>query len=167
MKIFGMFICILCSMNASAQKPNEKADRAYENMKELVSNRKFSFNADSASPISGRSQSMTTNDNFLDFKKDSVAAYLPYFGEVTTSIDYSGEGAIAFNTKPLKYNMRINDRKRRITIVFNALGKSGLYRVVLEINGSGFANLLVKSINRTGIRYYGRVQPLKAERNKR
>ncbi len=160
--IHFLLIAVCCADMLFSQKPNDSADRAYENIKELVSNRRFSFNADSASPISGRSRSMTTNDNFLEFKKDSVSAYLPYFGEVTTSIDYPDEGAITFNAKPLKYNVLFNDRKRRITITFDVSGKSGLYRVVLEINGSGFANVLVKSINRTGIRYYGRVQPLKA-----
>jgi hypothetical protein len=99
-------------MNAFfAQGGKERASMAYENMRVLVTNGNFSFEADSATPVSGHSISMATNSNHLMFKKDSIEGYLPYFGEVTSGVSYSGHGAILFNSKPIKYKVRYNDSK--------------------------------------------------------
>jgi hypothetical protein len=156
--LIAYFVC--CTNLLFAQKGKEKVSMAYKNMSALVSHGNFSFEADSATPVSGHSISMATNSNHLKFKNDSIEGYLPYFGKVTSGVAYTNDGAIILNSKPLKYKVRFNEGKRRITITFNALEKSGLYVGILEITASGYANLRMTTVNRTSMRYYGRIYAL-------
>ncbi|MCJ7468530.1 MAG: DUF4251 domain-containing protein [Maribacter sp.] len=159
-KLKILILLVFCIHVLAAQTRKEKATKAYETTKALVTSGNFMFDADRANPVSGSSISMTTNANYLKIMKDSVSAYLPYFGTVTSSLGYSGEGAIQFDTHPANYKAQFNDAKRNITVEFSAFGKSELFDVILEISGSQYANLLVNTMSRSSIRYYGKISTL-------
>ena len=153
-----LLLLVLVPSMILAQDKKERDRLAYEQTKKLVESQNFIFEANRALPISGSSVSLITNDNFLLIQQDEVHAYLPYFGEGRVSTTYGGEGAIAFKGAPLDYKVLYNDRKYRITIKFNAKGKSEKHGVILDINAHGFTDLIVKSMNRTTISYYGKIK---------
>ena len=155
-KVF--MLLILAPSMILAQGKKERDSLAFEQTKKLVESQNFIFEANRALPVSGSSVSLITNDNFLLIKRDEVHAYLPYFGEGRVSAAYGGEGAIAFKGAPMDYKVRYNDRKYKITIQFDAMGKSEKHGVILDINAHGFTDLIVKSMNRTTISYYGKIK---------
>lgn len=159
MKFSTIFLLLVLSPSIILSQGKKERDRlAYEQTKKLVESQNFIFEANRALPISGSSVSLITNDNFLLVKRDEVHAYLPYFGEGRVSAAYGGEGAIAFKGAPIDYKVRYNDRKNKITILFDATGKSEKHGVILDINAHGFTDLIVKSMNRTTISYYGKIK---------
>ncbi len=154
----GFLLLVLVPTMILAQGKKEKDQIAYEQTKKLIESNNFIFEANRALPISGSSVSLITNDNFLLIKGDEVYAYLPYFGEGRVSAAYGGEGAIAIKDAPVDYKVRYNDKKNKITIQFDAMGKSEKHSVILDINAYGFTDLIVKSMNRTTISYYGKMK---------
>jgi hypothetical protein len=153
-----LFLLVLAPSMILAQAKKERDRLAYEQTKKLVESQNFIFEANRALPISGSSVSLITNDNFLLIKGDEVHAYLPYFGEGRLSAAYGGEGAIAIKGALVDYRVRYNDKKNKITIQFDAMGKSEKHGVILDINAYGFTDLIVKSMNRTTISYYGKMK---------
>jgi hypothetical protein len=153
-----LLLLVLAPSMILAQGKKERDRLAYQQTKKLVESQNFIFEANRALPISGSSVSLITNDNFLLFKQGEVHAYLPYFGEGRVSAAYGGEGAIAFKGAPMDYQVRYNDNKNKITIRFDAMGKSEKHGVILDINAHGFTDLIIKSMNRTTISYYGKIK---------
>ncbi len=164
MKLSSMFLLIVLAPTLIwAQSKKERNKVAYEQTKKLVDSQNFIFEANRALPISGSSVSLITNDNYLRIQGTEVDAYLPYFGQGRLSA-LPGDGAIAFKGAPLDYNVRYNDRKNKITIQFDAMGKSEKHQVTLEINANGFTDVIVRSMNRTTISYYGKIKMYQGER---
>jgi hypothetical protein len=159
MKLAIVILCLVLAPSMIWAQGKKERDRlAFEQTKKLVESQNFTFEANRALPISGSSVSLITNDNYLRINGDEVEAYLPYFGEGRVSVSYTGDGAIAFKGPPLAYMVRYNDRKNKITVQFDAMGKSEKHGMILDINAYGFTDLIVKSINRTTISYYGKIK---------
>jgi hypothetical protein len=160
----ALLLLVLAPSMILAQGKKERDSLAFEETKKLVESKNFIFEANRALPISGSSVSLITNDNFLRINEGEVHAYLPYFGEGRVSAAFGGEGAIAFNGAPMDYKVQYNDRKNKITIQFDAMGKSEKHGVILDINAYGFTDLIVKSMNRTTISYYGKIKTYEGSR---
>lgn len=103
------------------------------------------------------------NANYFKMEKDSVSAYLPYFGERQMGGNYGGtKGGIEFKGAPEDieitptdkngYNIRfsINDKEN----------KSENYKVYIQIFPDLNANIVINSSQRLSIRYRGVAMPL-------
>lgn len=103
------------------------------------------------------------NTNYLKMEKDSLSAYLPYFGERQMGGNYGAtKGGIEFkgipedleitSTDKSGYNIRfsINDKEN----------KSENYKVYIQVYPDLNANVVINSSQRLSIRYRGVAMPL-------
>lgn len=155
--LFIMILLPICSV--VGQGAAEKRQQQFEKTKKLVDGRQFRFEAVNVKPRLGASISLVTTTNRLEIKNDSVQAYLPYFGELRIA-QYNGEGAIQMNDLLKAYEVRVKENKRRLEIQFSADGPTGLQQVMMQVNGSGWTTVLVRSMARPSISYYGKLKPL-------
>ena len=90
-----MLIGICCFNTAGAQTKTDKKAARIEKMTQLINSRNYIFIADNVSPARGGGRSLTC-EYYLTVAKDSVIAFLPYFGRAYLA-DYSGyDGGIKF-----------------------------------------------------------------------
>ena len=112
---------------------------------------------------SGSNISLIANPNYLKMMGDSVAAYLPYFGERQLSGGYGTENAIKFNGLPDKLEVSRNSKKETYAIVFTIKEKSEVYQVTITLFNSLSSHITINSSQRNFIRYIGKVSELPEE----
>jgi len=164
-KVFftALFVCFITSISAQskttkAQTKKEKAKRMYGQTKALISSGAFEFTGTWAFPLGGGRINLIGNPNNLEIKKDSVQAFLPYFGVIQAGgVDYRGQGGIRFDDRMENYLVDFNDAKKRITITFNARSKKENFQVVLTIHKNRNASLVATGLYRNAIRYNGEI----------
>src|SRR5690606_7693517 len=103
------------------------------------------------------------NTNYLRMDKDSISAYLPYFGERQMGGNYGGtNGGIEFEGVPKNLKITPTD-KNGYNISFSINDKENNpenYRVYIQIFHDLNANMVISSSQRLSIRYRGVAMPL-------
>ena len=161
-------LAISASVDAQSKKEQKKAKalEEFEATKKLVESENFEFQADWATPTSGRRVSLTTNPNFLKYSKDSVDIYLPYFGQITGGgASMTGDGGIVCNGPRSKYKMTVDDKKQKIIIDFEVSNKDDTFKFNMQIYKSGSTFINVNSNFRNSISYDGKIKIPQPENN--
>ena len=112
---------------------------------------------------SGSNISLIANPNYLKMMGDSVAAYLPYFGERQLSGGYGVANAIEFKGLPDKLKTAWNSKKETYTISFTIKEKSEVFQVTITLFNSLASHITINSSQRNFIRYIGKVSELPKE----
>jgi len=135
-----------------AERKAQEAARQIE-IKTAVENKDFKIAVNRASPLRGRSISLTSSYD-LAVQNDSATAYLPYFG-VTFRADYgSTEGGIKFTEPMFNYTTKFNKRKGYV-ISFEIKSQKDFYRININIGISGHASINISPTNSDSIIYNG------------
>jgi len=158
-----MFFVLLASF-ATGQTRAEKKEIKFDKVKELIVSGNFVFVADRAIPRGGSSISLATNHNYLKVLGDSTVAFMPFFGERFNTGRIGEPVAITFESNIEGQMVEHNDRKGKTTLKFSARNKYDRFGVILEVSRSGWANLLIRSIDRSTINYYGQIMALDKEK---
>lgn len=113
------------------------------------------FKAQTALPSSGGLINLTT-DYDLRFSKDSIVAYLPYYGRAY-SASYGQEGGIRFTSTSFDY--KIKERKKGLgwEISFKPKDVRDIRELNMIVSTNGNATLQVSSLNRQPINFNGNV----------
>jgi len=101
--------------------------------------------------------------NFLEIKNDSVKGYLPFFGEQRLSAgSYGGQNlAIHFEEPTKELIKKINTNKAKLELDFSASQKgtdNDRYDITIEIYANKNVRVNITPVNRTFIRYDGRLE---------
>ncbi|MBT8181664.1 MAG: DUF4251 domain-containing protein [Eudoraea sp.] len=112
---------------------------------------------------SGSNISLIANPNYLKMMGDSVAAYLPYFGERQLSGGYGIANAIEFKGLPDKLEISQNSKKKTYIIGFTIKEKSEVFQVTITLFNSLASHITINSSQRNFIRYIGKVSELPKE----
>lgn len=116
----------------------------------------FTFVANQVLPVRGVSRYLT-GEYTLKVTKDTVAAYLPFFGRAYTAPLNASEAGIEFVSKDFEYQKKVTKRGNyEIHIVPRDIRNS--YQFFLTIFKNGEATLSVSSIQRESISFYGTVK---------
>lgn len=154
-----LLICMAFFANiAVAQKSDSTKEKQVEN---LLNNHEYIFIANYANPMSGRMRTLTSEYS-LQVQKDTVTAYLPYFGTVTTpSMQLlNGEGGIKFTSTKFNYTMTTGKKSRKdIQIKINDSGDAR--QLTLTVFSNGSASLNVISSGRQPVSYRGYIEAIK------
>jgi len=171
-KAFIISVLLMVTTIISAQTKAErkqlkeiKAQKEYLETKTLINSRIFAFEGEWVTPSGGGSINLIGNTNYLKVSKDSVNAYLPYFGVVHSGIGYGG-GGLKFNAPMKNYKVEFNDKKKRIRIKFESKNSSERFDVVLSVFYGGNASLSITGSHRSNISYQGKVSSVKEEDEK-
>lgn len=107
--------------------------------------------------------SLISSRNFLKIRKDTIEAYLPYFGSRQGISKQNNLGAIEIYDTPENFNMTYKAEKRRTKISFSVGQKNSQenYDVLLYISNNRSSTLTIISNKRDRIGYRGKATALK------
>ena len=113
----------------------------------------------------GGSINLTGSQYDFVVKKDSVVAYLPYFGRAFNAPYNPNEGGIKFTSKDFTYKETVN-KKGSYTIQINTKDvKRENYRFTLNVSTKGYATLIASGNNKQPITFNGVLQETKKKEN--
>jgi hypothetical protein len=155
----------LQTVNAQSTKSQKKAAKEAW-VKKKVDEKNYVFKADFADPQGGGRRTLTDDYDFV-VAKDSVIAFLPYFGRAYMAPTDPSEGGIKFTSTNFDYEAT-RSKNGNWDILIKPREKNGtdwrdVQSLRLTITTSGYASLSVISTNRSYISFDGRIE----ERGKR
>jgi uncharacterized protein DUF4251 len=144
-------------MPAAAQDTKQqKQDNKEAAIKALVDAQHYSFEAQTALPLGTRIRNLTPGYE-LKVRKDTIEAYLPYYGRAYSATIGSSDGGIQFKTTDFKYTA--TEAKKggwNITIAPKNAGDTRL--ITLFVSQAGYASVQVTSNNKQSISFNGYIQ---------
>jgi hypothetical protein len=162
-KLFLLFACIWGSLNVAhgqGTRSERQAARAAD-VKKSVDDVNFVFKANYANPQGGGGRQLTS-DYDLKVVKDSVIAFLPFFGRAYVApTPGTTEGGIKFTSTNFKYDAK-QRKKGGWEIVIKPKDNDitnwrDVQQLILYISANGYASLQVLSSNRSPISFDGEI----------
>jgi hypothetical protein len=149
MKKFLTFVILMFTVFAGFAKDDKaKAD----SIKKRIENKSFVFVAQSAMPLKGQFISLSSSFD-VTISGDTVTAYLPYYGEVHTSIFPGEESGIKFKSIRNKYKMQPKKNGWNISIKPEDVGHN--VELNFDISKSGSVMLRVNDYRKDPITFRG------------
>ncbi|QEC74471.1 DUF4251 domain-containing protein [Mucilaginibacter ginsenosidivorax] len=160
--VVAAFIFIGINMAGAQTRQEKKAARVAE-VKQLIESQNFVFDANYVNPSRGAGRALTSSDYDLTITKDTIIAYLPYFGRAYVAPSYgSTEGGIKFTNTHFTYALKAGKKDGwNITIkpTNKNIGDSrDVQSLYLTVSSDGYASLQVISTNRDAISFNGTIQ---------
>ncbi|MHB8208338.1 DUF4251 domain-containing protein [Mucilaginibacter sp.] len=159
LKISSVFLFVFIIVNANAQQTAKqiKQQQKAASIKHKIDEQKYTFIAQYAQPLRG-GQKYLTSDYDLRVKRDSVIAWLPYFGRVYMDVPYNPtDDGVKFTST--KFDYKITEKKKGgwiITIVLNDVRRT--QKLLLEVFPNGSATLQATSNSRDAISFLGYIK---------
>ena len=146
--------------SAFAQTKKERQAAKIALVKSMIDSARYVFNADYAYPLRGPQKALTS---YYDLKvaKDSVIAYLPYYGRAYVAPYNPTEGGIKFTSTNFMYSKKQKkDGSWQIIIKpkdHNITDWRDVQQLTFDISPDGYASLQVLSSNRAPISFNGTI----------
>ena len=162
MRTILFIVSMLLISCGSTQKTTDESQTSQ--VRQWAQDKQFTIESQYANPLRGNQISLIGNSNFLTVKKDSVSAYLPFFGQRQSGNVLDG-GAIEFEGIPKEYQMMYNQKKQSSVIKFNISEKGENYNVTVTLYDNKNSTITVNSSQRDFMRYDGEVEALPEDDN--
>lgn len=175
-----LVLLLVCSSCGSGKDAVTEATKA--KVDQMIANREFEFTGQWAMPLSGNDMNqlwnagllppgdtpnrinLIGNYNFLKVNRDSVSAYLPFFGGQQFNVNVnSRDQAIQFEEEVTDLQVTYDERKERYDIRFSASKGQHGYVLFLTVLSNATATLRVNSSTRDNISYQGSIKALSPE----
>ncbi len=163
-KSLAAAVLVSAFFNAASAQTSRQEKKAAEQaaVKNMVDNNHFYFVAQYALPMTGSSKFLTSTYD-LKVTKDSIIAFLPYYGvaHMAPSPAEANEGGIKFTSTDFAFTQK--EAKKggwQITIKpkdHNITNWRDVQQMTLDISKDGYASLSVISSNRDPISFQGNV----------
>lgn len=152
--ILLLFSVISFSSLTFAQSKKDKDKMKEAEVRQMVNDHNYTFQAQYANPIGGGHRYITP-DYDVRVTKDSVIAYLPYFGRAYFDVPYNPtDGGIKFTSTKFTYVSK-EKKKGGWDITIEPKDVKYLQRMTFFISQSGYANLGFIMTNRSAISFDG------------
>ncbi|HWZ14439.1 MAG TPA: DUF4251 domain-containing protein [Mucilaginibacter sp.] len=164
MKTLLKFVVVLtlalaCSYAAGAQTPKQSAKA--QAVKNMVNNINFVFQANYVNPQRGGARSIDYGYDLV-VSKDTITAYLPYYGRAYVAPTDPTEGGIKFKTTHFDYKAKTNKKGGWDILIVpkdkNISDMRDVQSLRLSITSTGYASLNVTSTNRDFISFDGYIE---------
>jgi len=143
-----------CGTTQTAAEKEQKALR----IKEKVESPKFTFYAKTAYPMRFRPIHLTGSYYDLKVSKDTVSAYLPYYGRAYVAPLDPTEGGIKFTSTKFEYKVEKGKRSGNWKITINTLDTGRGLSLFLDVWDNGSARLNVIDPDRQTIFFEGSIE---------
>jgi hypothetical protein len=157
-KLFLVFAVAMGALNVALAQTKAEKQTAIKNM---VDNKNYVFEANYALPMRG-GQKQLTSDYDLRVSKDSIIAYLPYYGRAYMAPVDPTEGGIKFTCTNFSYTTKLRKNGTwDITIKprdKNITDWRDVQELTMNISPNGYASLQVVSSNRDPISFDGDIR---------
>ena len=148
------FVALAPMIQSKAQdSKKEKAAKQEQAIQTMTSDRRFVFQAQSASPMKGGTRQLSPGYTIV-VKGDTVDCYLPYYGRAYSASINPSDAGIKFTSSDYEYI--VNERKKGgfdITIAPKDVHNS--VKVYLSVARNGSASARVTSSDRQPISFNG------------
>ncbi|MDN3585488.1 DUF4251 domain-containing protein [Pedobacter aquatilis] len=164
LKIFLSVIFAATLTQAMAQTDKETTAR-------IITEQYYTFNANTALPMAnndinqilrsmpgamgGGTINLTGSQYDLKVTKDSVVAYLPYYGRAFNAPYNPTEGGIKFKSKDFSYKLSKNKKGSYTVNIRTKDLKQENFQLTLMVSQNGYGNLFVFSNNKQSINFQG------------
>lgn len=149
--IFALLIITLTIPAGAAAQDNQENPVAAS-----IRSQHYVFKATTAMPLRGRTVQLTS-DYSLTIRKDSVIAFLPYFGRAYSAPIGRTTGGIDFTSTDFTY--KADERKKGgWEIEIRPKDADDVQVIVLSLSKNGYGRLNVTSQNRQAISFNGYVE---------
>ncbi|MDB5154474.1 MAG: hypothetical protein JWR54_3225 [Mucilaginibacter sp.] len=140
--------------NAQTTKKDKQAAKEAA-IKNSINARHYTFIANYVLPQRGSARQLTEVYYDLRVTKDSVIAFLPYFGRAYFDVPYGAtDGGIKFSST--KFDYKVTEKKKGgWEIIIKPTDVKNINSLTLYISTDGYASLSVNSINRDFISFNG------------
>lgn len=153
---FALSLCFLIGACASQKEKQARLSL----VDSLVKANNFKFVAQQANPLRSNivSQHLLQLDGtyYLKVSKDTIDAYLPYFGVAQQAPFGSTDNGIQFKTTDFEYSKKQTSKGFEINIIPKKTDKAN--KLFLSITENGDATLNVNSNNRDAISFSGSIE---------
>jgi hypothetical protein len=139
--------------NAQTSRKDKRAAKEAA-IKNSIDARHYTFVADYVLPQRGGARQLTSEYD-LRVTKDSVIAFLPYFGRAYFDVPYNPtDGGIKFTST--KFDYKVNEKKKGgWEIIIKPSDAKNIISLMLYISTDGYGSLSVNSANRDFITFNG------------
>ena len=151
--IFILSSIIVASCSQPKELENASADSG---ISRIINDREYAFVARTVLPTGGRIVQLTSLYD-MRVSKDSIIAYLPYFGRAYTAPIGATNGGIQFTSTDFGYNAK-KRRKGGWQISIRPKDLQDIQQVNMTVSEAGAASLQVISNNRQPISYNGVIE---------
>lgn len=151
-----LIFLLSCIIAASCSQPKQIQDGADTGIRQMIKNKDYAFIARTVIPTGGRIVQLTSSYD-MRVSKDTVVAYLPYFGRAYTAPIGNSNPGIQFTSTNFGYN--VTERKKGgWEISIRPKDVQDIQQVNLTVSEAGSATLQVTSNSRQPISYNGIIQ---------
>ncbi len=160
MKKIGIFILLLSFVSGNdmiygqeKKTKKQRQEEQAEKVRKMVEDRDYKFSAQTALPMSGSTLNLTGGYD-LSVSKDTIVAYLPYFGRAYVAPMDNTQTGIQFESTKFEYE-REDAKKDGWNIYITPIDGQKRYELTLRVSSSGSATLMVNDDTRQSITFYG------------
>lgn len=156
-----LFTYFIAKTAIAQQTKKQKHDARITSIKNMVDSASYVFKADYAYPLRGTQKNLTS-DYDVRVSKDTIIAYLPYYGRAYVAPQDPTEGGIKFTST--KFNYVTEPQKKggwRVVVTpkdNNGTDWRDVRQLVFFISSEGYTSLQVTSTNRDPISFNGTVE---------
>ena len=157
--IFILVLIVSAGLSLAHAQTTRKDKKAAKQaaVKNSIDARNYTFTANYVLPQRGGGHQLTSTYD-LRVTKDSVIAFLPYFGQAYFGVTYpGGDDGIKFTSTKFAYKIE-EKKKGGWEITINPTDAKYTKRLILYVSPDGYASLSVISANRDMIMYDGNVE---------
>jgi hypothetical protein len=159
-KILFLFVIVSAGV-APVKAQTEKQAAKKDAVKTMINAVNYVFKANFANPQRGGTKQLTS-DYDLRVTKDTIIAYLPYYGRAYVGTLDPNEGGIKFTSTKFDYKVT-EGKKGNWDIVIkpkdtNISKMSSVQQLRLSVSSGGYASLNVTSTNRDPISFTGNIE---------
>lgn len=154
-----LFSMVHIAYSQDLNSKQNKKQKAFQEISELVKRGSFVFEADKTFKQGGGMVDLTANPNYLKIENNQAEADLPFFGETHAIIDMDNAG-INFEGELLDYRETYHDEKMKIRVSFDVNSTHDKYSCTLDIFYSGNTTLNIDCTSKSHARYIGEIEPI-------
>ena len=160
---FGFLFFALKPIESNGQTTRkERQANKVAAVAKMVNDTNYVFEANYANPLRG-GQRMLTSEYDFRVTKDTITAFLPYFGVayIAPNDPSTNEGGIKFTSTKFIYSAKQKKNGSWIISIKpkdnNIIDWRDVHSLTLSVSPDGYADLQVDSSNRDAISFYGEV----------
>jgi hypothetical protein len=159
----GSFVCGGVQAQSKSQSKAQKDSIKMARISLLVDTVYYRFKAEMALPLGGHNRYLTGDNYDLEVSKDTIVAYLPYFGRAYSAPIDPSQGGIRFTSTNFTYTTSPR-RKGGWDVSMKFKDAKDVQQMMLTVTQDGYATLQVTSVNRQSISFNGYISGRKKGR---
>lgn len=150
-------LTLICLSGKAQSDADQKKQDQYAELKSLIDSKQYSFIAQSATTMKGKTIQLNSSGYFLKLNQDSLFVDLPYYGRAY-STDYPGNSDMGIHFISVKFTYTADTAKKGgWDITIKPKNDNKVNAIFMSVSTSGYSTVRINSNNRDPISFYGTI----------